>query len=37
VGDPKTIPDQVEKLKERFGLKRVVVVGDQGMVRVSGV
>jgi transposase len=32
VGDPKTIPDQVEKLKERFGLKRVVVVGDRGMV-----
>jgi transposase len=32
VGDPKTIPDQVEKLKERFGLKRVVVVGDRGMI-----
>jgi DNA-binding transcriptional regulator LsrR (DeoR family) len=27
-----THPDQVEKLKERFGLKRVVVVGDRGMV-----
>jgi len=32
VGDPRTIPDQVEKLKERFGLKRVVVVGDRGMI-----
>jgi len=32
VGDPKTIPAQVEKLKERFGLDRVVVVGDRGMV-----
>lgn len=32
VGDPKTIPDQVEKLKERFGLQRVVVVGDRGMI-----
>ena len=32
VGDPRTIPDQVEKLKERFRLKRVVVVGDRGMI-----
>ena len=32
VGDPKTIPAQVAKLKERFGLERVVVVGDRGMV-----
>ena len=31
-GDPETIPAQVEKLKERFGLSRVVVVGDRGMV-----
>ena len=31
-GDPKTIPAQVERLKERFGLERVVVVGDRGMV-----
>lgn len=30
--DPKTIPAQITKLKERFGLKRVVVVGDRGMV-----
>ncbi len=32
IGDPKTIPAQVAKLKERFGLDRVVVVGDRGMV-----
>lgn len=32
VGDPKTIPAQVQKLKVRFGLDRVVVVGDRGMV-----
>lgn len=31
-GDPKTIPAQVERLRERFGLERVVVVGDRGMV-----
>ena len=31
-GDPETIPAQVAKLKERFGLARVVVVGDRGMV-----
>ncbi|OIQ79487.1 transposase DDE domain protein [mine drainage metagenome] len=31
-GDPKTIPAQVARLKERFGLERVVVVGDRGMV-----
>jgi transposase len=32
VGDPRTIPAQVAKLKERFGLERVVVIGDRGMV-----
>ena len=32
VGDPKTVPAQVEKLKDRFHLDRVVVVGDRGMV-----
>ncbi len=31
-GDPATIPAQVAKLKKRFGLARVVVVGDRGMV-----
>ena len=31
-GDPTTIPDQVETLKERFGLDRLVLVGDRGML-----
>ena len=31
-GDPTTVPDQVEKLRERFGLSRVVLVGDRGML-----
>jgi len=31
-GDPSTVPDQVEKLRIRFGLKRVVLVGDRGML-----
>lgn len=30
--DPKTVPDQVRKLRERFGLERVVLVGDRGML-----
>jgi len=30
--DPQTIPDQVKKLRERFGLKRLVLVGDRGMI-----
>jgi transposase len=30
--DDKTLPSQVEKLKSRFGLSRVVVVSDRGMV-----
>ena len=30
--DPTTVPDQVEKLRERFGLGRVVLVGDRGML-----
>ena len=30
--DPKTIADQVKKLRESFGLKRVVLVGDRGML-----
>jgi transposase len=30
--DPTTVPDQVEKLRERFGLNRVVLVGDRGML-----
>jgi transposase len=31
-GDPTTLPDQVEKLRLRFGLSRVVLVGDRGML-----
>ena len=31
-GDPGTLPAQVEKLKQRFGLKHVVLVGDRGMI-----
>lgn len=31
-GDPMTLGNQVQKLKDRFGLKRVVVVGDRGMI-----
>ena len=31
-GDPSTVPDQIEKLKTRFHLERVVAVGDRGML-----
>jgi hypothetical protein len=31
-GDPKTLVTQIDKLKKRFGLKRVVLVGDRGMI-----
>jgi len=31
-GDPTTVPDQVAKLRDRFGLARVVLVGDRGML-----
>ena len=31
-GDPTTVPDQVTKLRERFGLSRVILVGDRGML-----
>lgn len=30
--DPSTVGHQITKLKERFGLKRVVMVGDRGMI-----
>jgi len=30
--DPNTIPDQVTKLRQRFALTRVVLVGDRGML-----
>src|SRR5438270_683129 len=31
-GDPTTVPDQVAKLEGQFGLSRVVLVGDRGML-----
>lgn len=31
-GDPSTLAQQVTKLKERFGLSRVVLAGDRGMI-----
>src|SRR5438309_665719 len=31
-GDPTTVADQIEKLRMRFGLSRVVMVGDRGML-----
>jgi hypothetical protein len=31
-GDPKTVAAQVEKLRQRFQLKRVILVGDRGML-----
>jgi transposase len=31
-GDPKTVPDQVNKLRARFQLQRVVLAGDRGML-----
>jgi hypothetical protein len=31
-GDPTTVASQVEKLKDRFGITKVVLVGDRGML-----
>ena len=31
-GDPKTLAAQITKLKDRFGLSRVCLVGDRGMI-----
>jgi len=31
-GDPKTLASQVRKLRQRFGLERVILVGDRGMI-----
>jgi Transposase DDE domain len=31
-GDPTTVAEQVDKLRNRFGLTRVVLVGDRGML-----
>jgi transposase len=32
VGDPSTLASQVSKLKDRFGIQKVVLVGDRGML-----
>lgn len=32
VADPKTLPGQVEKVRKGFGLDRLVLVGDRGMI-----
>jgi hypothetical protein len=31
-GDPKTLPTQIQKIRERFAIARVVLVGDRGML-----
>jgi hypothetical protein len=31
-GDPKTVSSQVDKVKDRFGITKVVLVGDRGML-----
>lgn len=31
--DHKTVSDQIKKLKERFGVRRVVMIGDRGMLK----
>jgi transposase len=31
-GDPTTVADQVDKLRKRFGLSHIVLVGDRGML-----
>jgi hypothetical protein len=36
-GDPTTVLSQVEKLRQRFGLKRVVLIGDRGMITTTQV
>ncbi|MBI3778047.1 MAG: IS1634 family transposase [Gammaproteobacteria bacterium] len=35
VADPKTLASQIRKVKERFRLERVVVVGDRGLITAS--
>ncbi|MBO0758026.1 MAG: IS1634 family transposase, partial [Bradyrhizobiaceae bacterium] len=32
VGDPKTLQSQITKVRQRFNLERVVLVGDRGMI-----
>jgi transposase len=31
-GDPKTLAPQIQKIRKRFGLERVILVGDRGMI-----
>jgi transposase len=31
-GDPTTVPDQVDKVRQKFELSRLVIVGDRGML-----
>jgi Transposase DDE domain len=33
--DPRTLKAQIDKLKNRFGIKRMVLVGDRGMITVA--
>ncbi len=35
--DPTTVPAQAEKIRERFGLEKVVLVGDRGMITTTQV
>ena len=35
-GDPKTVASQVTKVKDRFGITKVVLVGDRGMLTAAG-
>jgi transposase len=30
--DATTVPDQVAKIRESFGLRRIILVGDRGML-----
>jgi Transposase DDE domain len=32
VGDPSTLQEQIDKLRQRFRLERVVLIGDRGMI-----
>jgi hypothetical protein len=32
IGDPSTLASQISKLKQRFGIERVVLIGDRGMI-----
>jgi transposase len=32
IGDPQTLAAQVRKLRERFGIQRIVLIGDRGMI-----